>query len=326
MPSAFMTVRIPYDLDSDGNAKTSALFACTVDARWALGDNIGNGLPITDNMLMYPAVKETRKPTDGLDASDGSFLPKEGPSWRTVSMDLKWLELLVPKLNRSTSNGKAGWTTLAKSFTDAGFDNATGLVAANTWPSLGSTIETTIATTVVDGMSRIGLSANGGNMRHASDRYNWMRFMKDKSGHRDFNRLLDGRGSVLPPMNVAKANLTELRWSVTVAGLAYKTDGIVYYLALAVLFLHTVLAFGHIIYMLVTCKSSDAWDHLEDLIVLSYHSRAPRLRNGKLRNTCVGESRLFFKAFELALALLIFKSVFIPRVYMASKVLLAGVY
>lgn len=284
-----MTVRIPYDFNSDGNAQNAALFACTVDARWALGDNIGNGLPVTDNMLMYPALKEARKPTDGLTASVGSFLPKEGPGWRTVSMDLTWLELLVPKLNPSTSHGKADWTTLAKSFTDAGFDNATGLVSAGSWSSLGSTIETTIATTVVDGMSRIGLSANGGNMRQAFDRYHWLRFMKDKTGHRDFDRLLDGRGSVLPPVNVANTSLTELRWSVTVAGLAYKTNGIAYYLALAVLFLHSLLALGHVIYMLVTCRSSDAWDHLEDLIVLSHLSRPPRHRDGKLKNTCGGE-------------------------------------
>jgi hypothetical protein len=280
-----MIVRVPYDV-FNGTARSAALFSCSVDAKWAMGDNIGSGLTgDTDTMIQSGKVKSTRPPTTGLASNPlESFLPVEGPNWRTVSISQGWLSTLTPQID---PNLDAGWTTLAKTFTAAGFDNSTGMVS-NSWSSLGSTIETTIATVIVDGMSRIGLSNNGGNIYHVMDRYNWVQYMKDKNGQRyeNWNRFLRGQDVVLYPIGVSPEDLTKLNWSVTVSGLAYQADSLPYYLALGVLLLHALLAVGHTVYMLYTRRSSDTWQTFEEMLILGQNSR-PGF-GGKLKNTCGG--------------------------------------
>jgi hypothetical protein len=280
-PSAFMAVRVPYNI-RDGFAQNAAFFACSVDARWARGNNVGTGLTgDTDIMMQYGNIDRIRKPTPGLGSDiQESFLPIEGPDWRTVSIDDDWLSTLTPRI----SKGSDTWSTLASAFTDAGFDNSTGIV--NQWTSLGTTIENTIATIVVDGMSRVGLSDNGGNMYQVMNRYDWINWDGDRS--ENWNRMLRGEDVIQPPSGTDAANITRLEWTVTVSGLAYKADGLPYYLALSVLILHTLLATLHIIHMLWTRQSSDTWHSFEEMILLSQNSR-PR-QAGKLSNTCGGTS------------------------------------
>jgi hypothetical protein len=63
-------------------------------------------------------------------------------------------------------------------------------------------------------------------------------------------------------------NSTTLRWSVSVAGYAYEADDSIYYLALLVLFSHTLIALCHMAWTFWTGSSSDAWDTFEELMVL----------------------------------------------------------
>jgi len=159
------------------------------------------------------------------------------------------------------------------------------------WATLGATIETTIATAIVDGLSRLGLSENNGNMKHVMpDRYQWFRLSDEKNTNNGkyFDRLLNGHNIILPPAGVDEASLTKLRWRVTVAGLAYTADSTPYYLALLVLFLHALLALGQIVYMLLTRRSSQAWDNFEELLLLSQQSRQSTSK--ELQNTSGGKS------------------------------------
>jgi hypothetical protein len=292
-PTAFAFVKVPYNIQS-AMARDAALFACSIDARWAMGSNVGSNLVgDNDRMLNYGSLKAKRKPGADL-ASDplNSFLPIEGPYWRTVSIDSAWLSTLVPHIPHDSGTK---WTTLAQAFTVAGFDNSTGIVSGN-WTTLGSTIETTIATVVVDGMSRVGLSTNGGNMHDVMNRYDWIHWINDTAiqgtGGDNLNRLLRNQDVILPPTGVeVTTNTTKLHWSVTIAGLAYGANSLPYYLALSVLLLHTFIASLQMIHMLGTRRSSDAWQSFEEMLVLSQNSRPPR-GVPEWKNTCGGKIQI----------------------------------
>lgn len=256
---------------------------CTVDSRWAQGNINGRGLPVTDNMVQFGAIKHKRKPSagSGLDNSPSAFLPVQGPYWRTVSMEKEWLDTLTPIVDHE----RPGWSTLAASFTYAGMDNHTGLVEG-AYDSLGSTIETEIATTVVDGMSRTGLSPYSTKFRTVSDRV-WMLnlpvYAEDKN--QKLVNLLRGRDMPLDrPQN---ANVTTLHWDVSITGYAYQGRSTPAYLALAVLFTYTLMALTHTFLLIFERKSSACWDSLEELVVLCKNSMPEP--NGGLKNTCGGE-------------------------------------
>lgn len=156
--------------------------------------------------------------------------------------------------------------------------------------TLGSTIETSIATAMVDGMSRIGLSANGGNTNQVQDRYHQLSFQIDPNGEtkeRSWKKLLQGGGDiVLPPAGVDSSNMTKMNWDMAISGYAYKADSVPYYFALSVLFLYSLIAGIQALYMLFTRRSSDSWDSVEEMIVLWQNSRPAG--GNELTNTCGG--------------------------------------
>jgi len=119
--SAALLVRIPRGFGDGGKASTAAVFACSVDARWAMGTNVATGLPNTDNLVINGELRTTRTPTFSLSFSTHAFLPASGPDWRFVDLDLDWLNTLTSSLSTDSS----GLTTLAKTFTYAGSDNST---------------------------------------------------------------------------------------------------------------------------------------------------------------------------------------------------------
>jgi hypothetical protein len=286
--NSYLALVIPFSDYSNevDHYMSPAIMACTVDARWALGEIIGGGLPLPDNMLQHGQIDHQRTPSIGpeLDNSPNAFLPTPGPFWRTVTMSADWLDTLTPIL----SPDKFGWTSLARSFTNAGLDNSTGLVIDN-YATVGSTVESELASTVVDGMSRIGLEQNGGNMQHVSDRYGWLDLpwdAKDKEGL--LLDLLHGHATLSLPKGETAESATRLRWSVTISGYAYRANGVPYYLALAVLFSHSLISFLHVCTLICTRKSSSTWESLEEILVLCYRSK-PNL-NEKLRNTCAGKT------------------------------------
>jgi hypothetical protein len=279
--NAHLGIVIPY---RDLTGFTSpAIFSCAIDSRWAHGDVIGRGLPVTDNIVQFGAIKHKRRPTvgSGLDSSTSAFLPVPGPHWRTVSMEKQWLDTLTPIFDYE----RPGWSTLAASFSYAGMDNHTGLVDGS-YDSLGSTIETEIATTVVDGMSRTGLSQNNANFRTVGERWGILHLpMYAEDKNEMLLNLLRGRDMPLdPPQNT---NVTKLHWDASITGYAYQGRSTPYYLALTILFTYSLMALIHVFVLVSTQQSSDCWDSLEELVVLCKNS-APE-PSGELRNTCGGK-------------------------------------
>lgn len=154
-------------------------------------------------------------------------------------------------------------------FTFANFDNSTGLITE--WATLCYTLESTIAMLIVDGMFCIGLANNGGNMNHVTDRCEWMNWLSlrvsDLGSY--FNLLLDGKNVIAPPNTTNGTTLTHMHWDVIVSGLVYRASTTVSYLAIAVMLAYTTIGACYFAYMLISWWSSDAWDLMEEIIVLS---------------------------------------------------------
>ncbi|KAK8135957.1 hypothetical protein PG984_003897 [Apiospora sp. TS-2023a] len=262
------------------------VYSCSIDTRWAAGSHIGSGLPETDNMVVYGALK-TRDPSRN---SSSSWAPVPGPDWRFAATDRAWLETLLPLMGgdgtgsyRRKSTREQGWTTAAAMFAYAGLDNSTGGIDGG-FASLYHTIESTVATVMVDGLSRVGLGANHGNMRHVMpDRYQWLRTLplRQTDPGAFYDRFLRGKQTIaLPPLvggwgsaEVDASALTRLRWDVQVSGLAYSANSTAAYLALLVLLACSAVAICQSAYVLVTRRSSEAWDCIEELVLLGQLSR-----------------------------------------------------
>ncbi|KAK8086739.1 hypothetical protein PG994_001713 [Apiospora phragmitis] len=160
-------------------------------------------------------------------------------------------------------------------FQYAGFDNSTGIIEDG-FTSLKHTIESTLALIMVDDMSRIGLGANNGNLYHVfPDHYQFLRTMPQRNTDPEpyFDRILNGQTIVLPPLGVEADKLMPMHWDVHISGLAYNAKSTTTYLALTVLFTCSAIAVCHTIFVLATQKSSEAWDCIEELVVLCQLSR-----------------------------------------------------
>lgn len=277
--AAAILVEVFSDLGNKG--RFVAPIACSIDARWARGTNVGSALPVTDNMVVFGSLAST-----AARAGDVGYSPIPGPEWRFAQLDKTWLDALLPLLGGANSTRETGWTTAASMFTYAGFDNSTGLVVE--WATLCHTLESTIATLIVDGMSRIGLADNGGNLGHVMDRYEWMDWLPSKISDPGsyFDRLLDGKTVVLPPNTTTGAKLMRMHWDVTVSGLAYRASSTAVYLAIAVMFACSTIGACHSAHMLISRRSSEAWDSIEEIIVLSQLSRPSA--SARLANTSGG--------------------------------------
>lgn len=214
------------------------------------------------------------------------FSPISGPGWRFAELDQTWLDALLPLLGGANSTRETGWTTAASMFTSAGFDNSTGLMIA--WDTLCHTLETTIGVLIVDGMSRSGLADNGGNMYHVTDRRDWMNWLPSRVSDPGsyFDLLLHGKNVVAPPNTTSGATLTRMRWDVTVSGLAYNANSTAAYLAITVMLACTTIGACNSAHMLISRRSSEAWDSIEEIIVLSQLSRPSA--SARLANTSGG--------------------------------------
>ena len=153
VPSAFLDVQMPYT----GSNNTGTTFACSVDARWAMGTYSGGPVGDIDADYVQTATIQNTRPFGDLNGFQYNFLPIDDGSWRRVEIDIDWLNTLTPPFDSNTS----GWTSLAALLTDIGIDNITGSI--NQWDEVRPVLETIIAVFVADGMSRQGYAANGGS-------------------------------------------------------------------------------------------------------------------------------------------------------------------
>ncbi|KAL9043779.1 MAG: hypothetical protein Q9214_003045 [Letrouitia sp. 1 TL-2023] len=189
-----------------------------------------------------------------------NHLPVNDGSWRKVQIDSDWLEALTPHMDSNSS----GSTSLAYVLKNMDITNHTD-------PRVTPKLEATIATLVADGMSRTGLRSISRAPLNFSDP---LHLIADKPASR-WGGLMKGSYSFPQPEGLA----TELKWSVSVSGYAYHADSNASRLALAVLFLHAALVIGHIIYIIRTRLSRQAWDSMISYVVLAAVSSIGMISN-----------------------------------------------
>ena len=275
-PSSFLSVAIPYP----GRNDSGSVFTCSVDAQWAPGINIGEHIAAETApgvSYLLSAKWKNNPPTDG--------------AWKTVDLQLDWLNSLTPQVSACINsmsgcldnNGSNTTTisTLGSVLQAFGVDNSTGgLPHTSDYALLTPTIETAIVLLVVDGMSRVGYAANGGEYftEKASDAAG-----SDYS-REFFEDILNGRAVFPPPGGKAgddfSNNSTQMDWTVTVAGYSYLADNAGYKLALALLVIHAALAFCHTVFRFIVGRSSDTWAIRSEFLLLAQQSEpSPGLRD-----------------------------------------------
>ncbi|MCJ1401737.1 hypothetical protein MMC11_004954 [Xylographa trunciseda] len=283
-PSAFITIQVPYS----GSTTQGTVFTCSVDARWAAGNNVGTNVDSTTDVFVQHGEVDSNA---AVFAYTDLILPVDDGTWRTVDLDISWLEALSPALNESANTMSdhslsletlqfPGWTTLSSIFQQAGYDNSTGDV--DDWTDLGRFTEMIIALLVADGMSRIGLTQNSGTANQIGDfsdsYFPWLPDLNSR-----VSALLSG-GSAISPPDPNDGPMTSLDWTVFVEGYSYAADSSAYYLALTVLFLYMALALTHIGYTLRKRWFSNCWNDVSEMLALGHNSAPSEL----LENTSAG--------------------------------------
>ncbi|KAL6722368.1 hypothetical protein ACLMJK_001475 [Lecanora helva] len=193
--SAYLNIIIPYDSNDDGdeykgiflplpnvpddaNRTSAVLFACSVDARWAVSNYDGGPIGDLDQDYVQRTTVQHKRPFGNHKGYQYNFLPIDDGSWRRVQIDTDWLDALTPSLSSSGER----YNALAYLLEDVGLGNSTGTVLH--WSDVPSVIEGVISTLVADGMSRQGYAANGGNSHIFSDAsllLPWNNSAKDRS-------------------------------------------------------------------------------------------------------------------------------------------------
>ncbi|MCJ1416346.1 hypothetical protein MMC32_002681 [Xylographa parallela] len=283
-PSAFLTVQIPYP----GSTTQGTVFTCSVDARWAEGNNIGTNVDSTTDVFLQHGEVDSNA---AIFAYTDMILPVDDGTWRTVDLDISWLETLTPALNISVNIGSnstlppetlqhPGWTTLSAIFQQAGYDNSTGDV--DDWYQLGQFTEMIIALLVSDGMSRTGLTQNSGTENKfgyfGDSNFAWL-----PDADSLVSALLSG-GSAISPPNPNDGPTTSLQWTVFIEGYSYAADSTAYYLALTVVFIYMAVALTHTGYTMGKRWFSDCWNEIPEMLALSHNSAPSPL----LENTSAG--------------------------------------
>ena len=83
-----------------------------------------------------------------------------------------------------------------------------------------------------------------------------------------------GKGQVFQRPSASIMPTVPLRLDMYVQGIGWRTQGSGTYLAITVLLLHLMAAIAHSCFILVTGRTSEAWDSLTELLALAYNSNS----------------------------------------------------
>jgi hypothetical protein len=258
--SAYLNIQVPYP---NGTGHNEAL--CAVDARW-----VKNTIQSTD-VGLWGGIPTYRPQT--LRVPDPIVFPAlNNGDWRPVRLGLDWLQALTPTLGNESH-----WNTLSSLLTSSDIVNATENEAK---------IAVIVASTIADGMSRIGYQNNGGEPG--------LPYL-GITGRPSYKPILDGSYEVplAPEVTAPGSERQKLRWDIYVTGQGYKLSSTSYGLAAAVLLTHAVIALGHVIWIIWiytwrTGETSQSWGSLSDLLALAFQSTPP---TSALENTSAGISK-----------------------------------
>jgi hypothetical protein len=267
LSSAFLNIQIPYP----NSSTAGVLVTCSIDARWLVGNIDGYNLAWWLGAESYSATVQAGGyiyPGSGYQFPAMSDVP-----WRMVRLGLDWLSTLTPALDIDNS----GYTSLSLTLQSLGIDNSTG--AVSNWSDIQHVVEATVAATIADGMAHAGYNDNGGNILSPNGTLSMVDVPSSPS---DLNALLSG-DLVLPvlyslalnstqPSSQHALNTTKLRWDLRITRQGYAANSVAYYLALVVIFAHTLLALCHTAWSLWLRQTSDAWENSSDVLALAINS------------------------------------------------------
>lgn len=244
--SAFINFQLP---GGPSISNSTVAFTCTVDVWWARGVQTGGSVGDENTDYIDTATILTATTSDvDLESFMYKVIPVPGNSWRQVCIDPDWLATLTPPISKNSLPGENAMAALVSS---SGLDNSTGMI--DDWASVGYMFETIVGVYIADAMSRMGFTENIGyplNSFVPAMPY-WDNAPSSQTS------LLSGVYEFTPPPGSGPA--TKLNWSVTVSGYAYRADSAAYYLALTVLFVHALFALAHMVYLLRSCITRNAW-------------------------------------------------------------------
>ncbi|KAG6361266.1 hypothetical protein INS49_009491 [Diaporthe citri] len=262
LSSAYLNVQLPKT-----ETTSEQLAACSVDARWIEGNIMGSEMAEWLGSEYYNASVSAH----GLVWPENAyeFPANNYTHWRDVRLGPEWLDALMPILD----NTREGYTTFSSMLEALGVDNnasrGLGLGLAQ------QVIEAAIAAIVADGMAHSGYSENGSEAGTLEDART---LFQVPQGDENMISLLAGTLEVPAPGSGGSSSVqsTTMRWDLLLTGLAYSANGVGYYLALTVVFVHVLLALVHTAYSLWLRRTSAAWESFCDSFALALGSTPSR--------------------------------------------------
>lgn len=270
--------------------------ACSVDARWTRGQIVGVDPTLTGHakILYHREDLALKPPTKFLNVGDVPlellFRPSNNESWRSVELDLNWLNTLTPDVS------SPGYTTLADILNSSGIQSRGVLDSGHDWITR-SAIEAVLATAVVDGMSRVGywdqVTHGYWDEEQEFDANNPYINVTNE----ELNYFFDNHGgkSVVPfPQGASPDNVTRLEWSITTSGWGWQTNRVSAKLALIVLFTDGLIILCHMLYLYWPLFFSGKrrafmrWGSFEDMIAISRTSAESKSVPEVFKNTSSG--------------------------------------
>ena len=271
------------------NEDSRIVLGCSVDARWTTG-TVASRDP-GDN---YVPSSFFGNPTDLMSSDDhfSEFRPQNDSSWVRIELQPSWLDILTPQIQIDVPGQVWNATTLESIISSAELtsDLSSGALSqTEVWNeerpgglNRTITLEWILSALLADGLSREG-SARVFNTDGPLSSWTILDYNKTT----DFSDQLLKGGIPLEKPNVT--DLTVQRGAISITGYSYKASTFTDYLSISTLLIHILLAFAHIVELLIIRQSSSCWDTVTELLVLMQNSRpAPNA----LKNTCAGIKEL----------------------------------
>lgn len=298
-PSAFLALRnVPLP-------SGAADVTCSIQANWAPGSSVGNyassaGITMAGFLGSEGTANENFPPwlgnwATGLRVSSADA--KHLRTWPKVEFTKSWLDLLTPQLIPHEN----GWTTLAATIDSVlsrqlQFSSATSVDVSDMYQQLN----TIVASFFVDSMARVGIAENALDALDRNEPCSsnipgcvWT-YYRPNWNVVNWALIADKARLEPTPMYRNKTGQT-YHAEFTVGGYGISSEGKL--VAFAVLYAHTLLAIGHITYMVWKRSSIQSWSSPTELFTLSQSSMPPS--DHCLRNTCAGIAAISTRKLKL---------------------------
>ena len=283
----------------DGSSRVT--LGCSVDARWAdatLSSTGSTGNRDNPGSLGSVCQASVANLAPGHDISDwprySEFRPTNDSSWSSIQLEQSWLDILTPYVEVNDILREQSWH--AKTLESLLYDALAtkdlmhpefSQTAVWNMMDVGAlnrtiTLEWVLATVVADGLSREGSARV---LNTTGEPILWTILDYNKTA--DFSKqLLNGGNPLEAPIGVG---LIKNHASILISGYSYKASVFIDYLSIGILIICMLLAFYHIVELVIRRRVSDCWDTITEVLALMQNSRPAILA---LKNTCAGIKEL----------------------------------